>query len=259
MNLIDINLQVPKNEKFVINEFPLRSWQSPNQHSFELKDNVHIWLIELSQIPQAQINYLKTILSVSEKEKAGRYRFIADQNRHILGRAALRYLIKSYLKTPLAAIQIENGENDKPYLVAPSQELSFNISHSADKILLAIDLKKELVGIDVERVDQQYGFESVIKDYFTTEEQAYILEKDCRTRFFQLWTRKEAIVKAVGTGLTDDLNIINVLNNYTITDSKEFLMHSFRIDEEYLGAIALDNDNNNFSFWNAKNILLNIR
>jgi len=223
-----------KNKQYIPQQLTIEAWQSP------------------------QFNY-KTLLSEQEQLKADRYRFTSDRNRYVLGHIAFRYLAAKYLNIQPAKVLIEKDKNNKPFIANEHNDLNFNISHSGNKILLTFDIDNRLLGIDVERIDKQYEFKPVIKDYFTNEEQRFILEENSRDRFFQVWTRKEALMKALGTGLTDEIKNINVLTDFIKVDSKTFKINTFQLHNNYLMSLAIENHNSIYSFWNTKNIFKNIK
>ena len=72
------------------------------------------------------------------------------------------------------------------------------------------------VGVDIEEVREFPDMTGVINDHFTEREKAQFNagHRNQRTRlFFQLWTRKEAVLKADGIGLLQPLNQVNVLSD----------------------------------------------
>lgn len=92
------------------------------------------------------------------------------------------------------------GPHGKPYL---KQGPFFSISHCKTAVAVAIDEQHE-IGIDIESI--RHASEALIKRTMNEQEQALIAaaeNKDCA--FTDLWTQKEAILKARGTGIEDDL------------------------------------------------------
>lgn len=98
-----------------------------------------------------------------------------------------------------------------------SKTKCFNISHSGGYIALVIDTHP--VGIDIENIRKM---DEDIKDYIASEQEKNFIHDD--ESFFEIWTNKEALVKANGNGINQKINTIpglpiNGLRNYA---NKEF-------------------------------------
>ena len=89
-----------------------------------------------------------------------------------------------------------------------TRNIFFNLSHSSGVSLLAFDPGSE-IGVDVEMIDEEFDYEPIVKRWFTPEEGKYIWQskENSRIRFYELWTRKEAYLKAIGEGITKNLGI----------------------------------------------------
>lgn len=108
-------------------------------------------------------------------------------------------------KEKIASLYLKNKYIGKYYLNEKGKPLSeskyFNISHSDGMVVLVIDSFN--VGVDIEKVRP---FDNDLKDYISsTLEKEYI--KDDQT-FFEVWTNKEALVKALGIGLNSNIKDI---------------------------------------------------
>lgn len=145
-------------------------------------------------------------LSEEERDRAERYHFPADRQRFTYFHAMMRRLLASVLSkgTDARELRFQAGEFGKPWLVDVPQ-LHFNLSHSQDQAVLAATWIGP-VGIDVERVDDEFPVQEIAREYFVGEERAAIENaptKDQRTlRFFQYWTAKEAVMKVTGLGMS---------------------------------------------------------
>ncbi len=96
-------------------------------------------------------------------------------------------------------ISICRTSGGKPYFT--SSELFFSISHSEDTV--AVALSDTPVGIDLEFVDERRDFISLSRRFFAPDEHKAISESNSPTEdFFALWTKKEALAKITGEGLT---------------------------------------------------------
>ncbi len=120
----------------------------------------------------------------------------------------------SVLNCQLALLSgIPNGIPDiktlpggKPVLDQHSS-LHFNLADTRDLAILAFSHSP--VGIDIERVNSEFGYQPVVQQYFGSQDAKWISGKGARG-FYLLWTRKEAILKLTGAGLTDHLADLTV-------------------------------------------------
>lgn len=168
-----------------------------------LESEVHLWQSNLDVSPIALERFART-LSPDEQERAERFRFPRDRRRFTVGRGILRDILGRYLSVPPAALQFCYGMNGKPALVSDAAcGLEFNLSHSEALMVCAI-ARHYLIGIDVEAVRSIARLDDLTQRFFSPQEHATIhaLSGEPQLRsFFQHWTCKEALVKAVGEGL----------------------------------------------------------
>ncbi|MBR5935627.1 MAG: 4'-phosphopantetheinyl transferase superfamily protein [Bacteroidaceae bacterium] len=138
--------------------------------------------------------------------------------KHTFGRFAC---LKSYLMLAellqsefgLEKFDIEVGEHGKPYL-AGHQDIHFNISHCQNAIAVAVSDRP--VGIDVESF-RNFNDGLVDKTMNDLEKSEIISSAEPRETFAAYWTRKEAVFKLIGTGITDNLH--GILTDKTRTDT----------------------------------------
>jgi len=136
-----------------------------------------------------------------EHARAARFVHEADRRRHIIGRGLVRLFLASRLNCGPRALPIRLTELGKPYI---ENGPSFNISHSGNVVLAAIAANGR-VGVDVEAVRPIRDLPALARTSFIAEEVEAVLRfpPDDRLRpFFRVWSRKEAILKALGLGLT---------------------------------------------------------
>ncbi len=147
-------------------------------------------------------------------EQAMRYRQDEDKARCLLGE---RLLVQALTEQGIAQDEqkITRNEFGKPVLVNSVKDCHFNISHSGEWVVCAID--NQLIGIDVEQIRKQRSmdiadnggydklFTAMELDYLKNHQQGTITQ-----RFYRLWTLKESYLKAVGTGLTQSLQSFSV-------------------------------------------------
>lgn len=169
----------------------------------ELRENeVHVWRVMLSG-GSPNIATLLEHLSEEEIARAERLRRHGDRLRFVTARARLREIIGSYSGISPRDIRIGKHERGKPFIAHPEgKHPEFNISHSGRLILMAFTRNRQ-IGIDVERYRNLNNAAKIMKRFFSREEADYYLncsENMKDSRFFKLWTAREAYVKAVGKG-----------------------------------------------------------
>ncbi|MDH3692750.1 MAG: 4'-phosphopantetheinyl transferase superfamily protein [Gammaproteobacteria bacterium] len=166
--------------------------------------DVHVWCISLIAT-SSDYEDLFSILSPDEQERARRYRFDKDRHRFVSCRGRVRMILASYLDESANLIQFEYSSFGKPSLAGPwaDSKLEFNVSNSGEIGLFAISNGRQL-GVDIEHIRPLSDLWGFAKRYFA-EPECKVLENSDEDqlllRFFECWTRKEAILKATGNGL----------------------------------------------------------
>jgi len=125
----------------------------------------------------------------------------------------LREILTAMLGINHRSLAFAYGESGKPQIAAPAaaRSLHFNLAHS-DSIAVYAIAKHEL-GVDVERIRPMVDAEQIASRFFSRREKDCLLalpEEQRREAFFNCWTRKEAYLKAIGSGLDDQLDQIEV-------------------------------------------------
>jgi 4'-phosphopantetheinyl transferase len=171
---------------------------------------VHVWSASL-QVGADQQHRLAMLLNEEERQRADRYLHLPSRDRYLVARGLLRVLLGRYLDVSPHAVRFHSGPQGKPTL-AYSSVLHFNLSHSEDVILLAFSRQTE-VGIDVEHVRAGPTFFEIADRFFTPRESSALRSlspERSAEAFYQVWTRKEAYLKATGLGLTYGLERFEV-------------------------------------------------
>ncbi|MGN6393952.1 MAG: 4'-phosphopantetheinyl transferase family protein [Mucilaginibacter sp.] len=217
-------------------------WLEPSICSFRINKSVDIWSISINPLLPVPGSRL-AILPADEKDRANRFYRQNDRNRFLISRWALRTILARYLGLEPSAMIFEAGKNKKPHIKNPGGlSLHYNLSHSAENILLAVS--DEAIGADVEFINRDFGYSEVLADNFSLEEVSYINEADHINRFFVLWTRKEAITKATAQGLDCDLTLLpglegpHSVQTGIIASDNDWQISSFIINEKYAASVA---------------------
>ena len=166
-------------------------------------EEVDTWLIDL-----ATDDTDLGLLDAPERQRARSFKFAADRRRFIAGRSAVRRILADYSGIEAQFIELTATPQGKPMFregaLLHGKAISFNLSHSEDLALLAVG-KRQAVGIDVEIVRSIPERIRLAQRYFTSSEIAELdaarSDAEADALFIQCWTRKEAVLKALGTGL----------------------------------------------------------
>lgn len=196
------------------------------------------------QLPEQTVlpTELLSLLQPDEISRAKRYHRAEDRQRFVYARGLLRILTGRCTHQRPEQVRFAKDAHGKPVL-AGDTGWHMNVSHSGNWILLAVGNVR--LGVDVERIQSPFAYSDMLPTSFSPAEQAYIrADADSRRRFYQLWTRKEALIKATGKGMDDDFFRIPALNGAHQTDSQvigstgDWQVMGFVISADYPGAVA---------------------
>jgi len=189
------------------------SWVKPNENRVLKKKEVHLWRNVVSKEDYTRLLYLKDILSIEEQERCERFYFEKDKMIFIISHGLLRILLSKYLNENLNNICFSTNNHGKLELKKlEHQHLKFNLAHSENLILLGFVLN-ENIGVDIELV-KNFNFSEKLLDFYLTEIEKNEIIKIPKNKMnqvlFNIWTCKEAYVKAKGKGLKMDLKDFSV-------------------------------------------------
>lgn len=176
-----------------------QNWQSLMAPPDLGADDIHLWQYSL-QTSETPIDLFKSLLSPQEIRRAERLLRPADRQRFIVGRRRLRQLLGHYLDCEPARLELTTLPQGKPVLVEP--RLQFNLSHSGELALLAV-ARSVALGVDLEQVRPELDWRPLAGRYFSQGEQQALQQLAPQLQtvgFFAVWTRKEAWLKARGSG-----------------------------------------------------------
>ena len=177
------------------------------------EDEVHLWRVDLASVAKGEERW-QQILTADERTRAARFHFSKDRQYFTATRALLRIILGGYLQSDPAELAFQYSKREKPSLIqSPSTvPLEFNVSHSGDGAVLAFARGRPL-GVDVEQVRENFDHEAIARRFFSEQEQSQLADLPPLERyqgFFRCWTRKEAYIKALGTGLSLPLDQFDV-------------------------------------------------
>lgn len=238
---------------------PLIHWAAPPTELQLAPQEIHVWCAD--RATQAfPLESFAALLSTEEQQRAARFRFATDQEQFLIARALLRILLGRYLQQPPAALHFGYGAQGKPWLLDES-DLRFNVAHSGDLILYAVRKERE-VGIDVEWMRTEPSYEMIAEQFFAPAEVAALRAVPLAAQpqvFFNIWTRKEAFIKARGEGLSFPLDAFAVsweaqqpitLEVYQFPrESKRWKLYPLNPKAEYVGALAAEGEGHQLQYY----------
>jgi 4'-phosphopantetheinyl transferase len=216
-------------------------------------DELQVWQAEADD--PLWIARAPEILNAEELGRAERFHFAADRERFLTGRAFLRSLLGECVSLRPSEVPLRVSLSGKPELdpdrISDPEDaaLRFNLSHSGQCVLVVLAWGRE-VGVDVETTRAYPDVHELARRYFTATESALLdgLDVADATRvFLAIWARKEAVLKAMGTGLSGDLSSFNVggyaeraavVETIEGQDTRRWTVHSFVMAEGMFAAVA---------------------
>jgi 4'-phosphopantetheinyl transferase len=173
---------------------------------------LHLWAIPLDADGPA-VEVLAATLSADERLRAARFGTEELRRRFIVGRGRLRAILAGYLAAAPGELEFQYEDRGKPALAAAwrAAGLHFNLSHCRGLALAAVADRD--VGVDVEQVRPVQNVEQLVERCFADAEKEEWRRLPPAARplgFFLAWTRKEAWLKAVGSGLSFPLDRVRV-------------------------------------------------
>jgi len=224
--------------------------QSFESTPFLSSQSIHIWTVNVDFENSEKIRYYSQFLSPDELKKANNFRFNKDRYCAITARYVLRMLSSKYLNIDIKDIEFSYGDKGKPKYNFETS-LQFNISHSEAMILLGFVHNNDL-GVDIEFIKPNFDPIEIAEHFFSLQEIEELKQReksDLDNAFFRCWTRKEALIKATGDGLSFPLHKFSVsmdrddkaeiLNMSWNEDPKSWMMYSFKPKQDYIAAITL--------------------
>jgi 4'-phosphopantetheinyl transferase len=216
---------------------------------------VHVWTIELDAEP-AIVSSMLELLSGEERVRSARLRTTQQRLRFVMAHGAIRSILGQYLGRIPNAIEISTHASGKPYV--QGSPLAFNVAYSEAVGVCAV-VGCGQIGVDVERIRRVDDQDSIVKRYFAPGEvRQYeaLPAVERATAFFSTWTRKEAVVKAGGSGLHQDLQSFEVevaphaiRPRLTTGSSENWTLRAFAPRPHYLAAVALDREIDTLEFF----------
>lgn len=222
-------------------------WLHPSSSLSLSSGEVHVWRMRLEQPAELQETYLRT-LAEDERARASRFHFDQHRRHFVVARGFLRALLARYLDTTPEAVRFAYGPYGKPMLGEEhrASSLRFNASHSGDWAVYAFVQDHE-VGIDVEQIKKDFETDGIAERFFS-EREVHTLnalpDAEKPAAFFRCWTRKEAYIKALGSGLSHPLDSFDVTlapgEPAALARVEGYALFDLDVAGDYAAALALE-------------------
>ena len=191
------------------------NWPKPSEVPTLSSDGVHIWAVPLDRVRASATNF-DNALSPDERARAAGLALESPRQVFVASRAALRSMLGRYLDLSPNRVPIVTDPGGKPRLAGG--DLRFNLAHSGNLTLIAVTRGCE-IGVDVEFLRSVDRSHEIAARNFHAAELAAVLAADDNENdnaelpavFLRCWTRKEAVLKAVGVGLGYPLDAFETL------------------------------------------------
>lgn len=205
-----------------------------------LKTAIDVWSIYLPD-HRSSISLYRSFLSSDETGRSGKFIRPADAEKFILCRGILRRILAETLNTVPERLRFSRSEQGKPFL--ESSGLEFNVSHSRERLLIAVTSGRT-VGIDIEFQRRGPDLKAIAERWFSpAEQQFFASQQNPEAAFFEIWSKKEAYVKARGTGMFKEMSLFTVplgVIPFSSTDGSggDWIFQTLDIDPGYAAALV---------------------
>jgi 4'-phosphopantetheinyl transferase len=216
-------------------------------------DESHVWKVRLDMDAERYVKLQESLVH-DERQRADEFQLDAARRRFAITRVALRSLLGRYLGTMPMAVKLCVDRNGKPRIDAAQRavDVRFNVAHSGELALIAVTRNCE-VGVDVEQLRPVRLAEQIARRYFHALEIQSIDAASPTGRdpeFLRCWTAKEAVLKAVGTGITGSLSefcvslggdgtvVVEALTQTHDGERTQCYVQQLDVGKDYLAAIA---------------------
>lgn len=230
----------------------VEQWTSPHGLTLPPASIVQVWRFSY---PDDFLYQWQATLDTTEACHADSYRFQRDRQRYVVRRGTLRNILAGYLKMRPEDVPIVASPTGKPELLHGEGTVKFSLSHSGSQFVVAVSDGRK-VGIDVE-CDANLGeWAGIARHFFHEAEQRALSATpidDRRELFLQLWTAKEAVLKARGCGLLMPLSHVCMVAciaamarsaraSYEMPDGQLWTLKSLPALSRAYGALAVEGE-----------------
>ena len=183
-----------------------------NPKIIKLNDNLFIYFENIRKYYKKDLfeSFYRS-LPEYRKRKTDRLKTIRSKCLSLSAENLLRYALKDS-EPDIIASEPEFNEYGKGFFPSVSDVFQYNISHSGNYAVCAVNYGPEQIGCDIEKI-RKVNLD-VAKRFFTSNEYDTVMsclsEERQTEMFFRVWTLKESFIKAMGTGLSTPMNSFEI-------------------------------------------------
>jgi 4'-phosphopantetheinyl transferase len=213
---------------------------SPDYHCSPLISitMVHIYFCRINKnLDDRVLSPLVQQMPVATIERLARYKRWEDYQSHLFGRVLLGRGLEYYGYDPKLILDLKYSPYKRPYL--DGRPFDFNISHSGEWVMCALSSQCK-IGLDIEKMEPV-----AIKDFkgiFSPVEWGSIVHAgNQESRFYELWTQKEAVIKANGKGWGILPQDIQLNKSYAFLEEEYWYLEKLDAFKGYSAHFVTDN------------------
>ncbi|MCR1974329.1 4'-phosphopantetheinyl transferase superfamily protein [Clostridium sporogenes] len=205
---------------------------------------MEIYMVKILDISEKNLNFICSLIDTQKRQVIEKFINKKDKIRSLVGEILVKTIITEKLNISNRDIIFRKNQYGKPYLIE-YPNLKFNISHSGNFVVCAIDNKP--IGVDIEEV-KNIEYEGIVENFFSVSEVDYIIKQDINVqlnKFYEIWVLKESYIKCCGQGLSIPLKSFSInieeYENIKVTINNKYKEHKFKsfdIDLNYKMAVC---------------------
>lgn len=182
----------------------------------------------IRDIEDSYISIYENLLPVAMKHQVQRFFSNDDKKHRLLARLMLRYCLIQTTGNDKLLHTWKVDDNGKPFI---DNWFEFNISHSGDFVVFGYDVSR--VGLDIEKIESiDYN---LFIDNFHFEESRFIEKSKSKILdFYNIWVKKESILKAIGVGIVEGINKFSCVNEYVFYKNQLWYFYPIGINASYI-------------------------
>jgi len=225
------------------------SWSDISPDQFEDHSKIHLFLIDITDYPGWLIRQWRDQLPERIQKQTKGFFFEKDKTRHFVAQYALRKILVEYSGVDWEDLEIRQ-DSEKKWSLVGMPHIQFTISHADEKILISIRFKELRIGMNIEKIKKNYNYQPISNIYFTEEEQSQLHNGKSIPLFFEYWTRKEALLSALGSDQIDEMPFLNIASSVNKIHLDQnfgrllrhpiFYIYSFDLMGSYVASLALE-------------------
>ena len=170
-----------------------------------MEDKSPYFILDFSKLSIASFNFLYNFLSEFERDRSKSYLSEKEKKLFISTRGMLRFIVTKICDVP-PTIKIDNF--GKPYIA--NLPISFSVSHTVERAIIVLG-RANCLGADIELIKDFPELREIRRDIFHPIETKFLESDDSYPAtvfaFYRAWVRKEAVLKAIGTGFLSAANL----------------------------------------------------